>query len=92
MRSGIISGKGFSAFIDGMKPDHECNSNGDVLYITASGKRVTWNTHKNWASLTTMARRPLIYAHYSDIEDPICAESVSCSICKEVAIDQAAWL
>ncbi len=92
MRSGHISVKGLSIFIDEMKPDHECNSDGDILYITASGKRISWNTHKNWASLTTMARGPLIYAHYDDIGDPICSESVSCSICKESAIDQAPWL
>ncbi len=79
-------------FIDGMPADHECNSNGDMVYETASGKRIYWNTHKQWASFTTMARQPILLAHYEDIGDPILMHSVSCSICKQAAFDQAAWL
>lgn len=91
-RSAIISGKGFTAFIDGLPPDHECNSYGDMVYETASGKTITWNTHRQWASMTTMARQPLLFAHYEDIGDPILSASVSCSICKRPAIMDAHWL
>lgn len=90
--SGIIVGKGFSAFIDGIPNDHQCNSDGDTVYETKSGKRITWNTHREWASMTTMARQPLIFAYYDSIGDPILGASVSCSICKSVAIDQAVWM
>lgn len=90
--STFISGNGFSAFIDGIPNDHECDSSGDVHYWTASGKHVTWYTQRQWAHLTTEAREPLLYAHYNKIGDPICSASVSCSICKEAAINQAMWL
>lgn len=90
--SAFIAGNGFSAFIDGMPNNHECDSKGDVHYWTASGKHVTWYTQKQWAHLTTEAREPLLYAYYDKIGDPICSGSVSCSICKEAAINQAMWL
>ena len=92
MRSAIIIGKGFHAFIDGIKQNHICDSHGDILYVTASGKRITWNTHKKWASLTTMARRPLLYEYYAGLGDQICCESSSCSICKEASVDAAYWI
>ncbi len=92
MRSGFITGKGFSAFVDGMPSDHECDSNGDMVYATRSGKRIYWNTHKEWAGMTTMAREPLIFAHYDSIDDPILMCSTSCSICKSVAYDASAWM
>ena len=51
--SEIIVGKEFTIFIDGIPNDHLCDSLGDLVYETASGKRVTWNTIIKWASLTT---------------------------------------
>lgn len=92
MKSAIIIGNGFTAFVDGLQPDHECNSSGDIVYGTKSGKMVTWNTHKQWASMTTMARQPLLFAHYEDIGDTILSASVSCSICKRPAILDAPWM
>lgn len=92
MKSGLLKGKSFTAFVDGLPPDHECNSTGDKVYETKSGKRITWNTIQKWAPLTTMAREPLLYEYFAEIEDPILMESVSCSICKEVAFDNACWL
>lgn len=90
--SAFIAGNGFSAFIDGIPNDHECDSKGDIIYRTASGKTVHWYTVRKWAHLTTEAREPLLYKHFNEIEDPICAGSVTCSICKEAAINQAMWL
>jgi len=83
---------GGHAFIDGLKQDRECNDRGDVIYRTASGKVIRWNTHRRWAHLTTVARRELIYAHYEKIDDRICMESSTCSICKESSISKAYWL
>lgn len=71
---------------------HECNDRDDVIYGTASGKIIQWNTHRQWAHLTTEARRPLIYTHYEKTDDPICMESSTCSICKESSISKAYWL
>lgn len=85
--SAFIQGDGFTAFIDGLPADHECDSKGDVVYQTKSGKRVYWHTIRKWAHLTTEARDPLLHKHFNDIEDPICAGSVSCSICKQAAMD-----
>lgn len=79
-------------FIDGLPKDHVCDEKGDLVYQTASGKRVYWNTHKEWAGYTTQARDPLIWDYYYSIDDPILMSSCTCSICKEVAFDQAAWL
>lgn len=83
---------GGHAFVDGLKQDHECNGNGDVVMRTASGKMVYWYTIRKWAHLTTKARRPLLYAYYDSIDDPICMESVTCSVCKESAYSQSMWL
>lgn len=83
---------GATAFIDGLKQDHECNSNGDAEYQTASGKMIYWHTQRQWAHLTTEARRPLLYAYYESIDDPICMETCTCSICKESSISKAYWL
>lgn len=83
---------GGHAFIDGLKQDHECDGKGDVVMQTASGKMVYWHTQRQWAHLTTEARRPLLYAHYEKIMDPICMESVTCSICKESSYSKAYWL
>lgn len=83
---------GMVAFYDGVDTSHKCNSDGDITYTTASGKRVTWNTHRSWANMTTMARQPLIFSHYEGLDDPIVSASVSCSICKSVLIDEAAWM
>lgn len=90
--STFIADNGFSAFIDGIPNDRECDSRGDIHYRTASGKHVTWYTQRQWAHLTTEAREPLLYAHYAAIGDQICSGSVSCSICKEPAICQSVWL
>lgn len=83
---------GGHAFIDGLKQDHECNSNGDAEYRTASGKMIYWHTQLQWAHLTTEARRPLLYAYYDSIDDPICMETCTCSICKESSYSKAYWL
>lgn len=90
--SEIIIAGDFRYFADGIPNDHECDSKGDVHYWTASGKHVTWHTQRQWAHLTTQAREPLLYAYYERIGDPICSGSVSCSICKQSALNQAAWL
>jgi len=88
-KSAIIQvGQGL-AFIDGR--DHVCDSRGDIIYETASGRIVYWHTQRQWAHLTTEAREPLLYAHYQKIDDPICAGSVSCSVCKEAAMHTAVW-
>jgi len=79
-------------YIDGIPNDHECDSDGDRVYQTKSGKRVTWNTHKKWAGLTTMAREPILFAHYDAEMDPILSCSVSCSKCKGVLMNQMAWI
>lgn len=90
--SAFIVGDNFSAFIDGIPNDHECNSNGDMVYESASGKRIYWHTYKQWASYTHTMREPLIYAYHDAISDPITMGSCSCSICKSPAIDGACWL
>jgi hypothetical protein len=61
---------GGNAFVDGLKQDHECDSKGDTVYQTASGKMVYWYTQRKWAHLTTKARAPLLYAYYDSIDDP----------------------
>jgi len=91
-RSAIISVPRIRIFVDGLPSDHECDSNGDMFYETVSGKRITWNTHKEWAYMTTMARQPIIFAHYDKLLDPIVMASGSCSKCKSVAVDAAPWL
>jgi hypothetical protein len=90
--SAFIAGDGFSAFIDGIPNDHECDSKGDAVYITKSGKRVYWHTIRKWASLTSEARLPLLEKHFREIDDPILGGSCTCSKCGSVAIDQAMWL
>lgn len=88
----FIVGEGFSAFIDGIPNDHECDSKGDIIYTTVSGKVVTWHTVRKWAHLTNEAREPLLYKHFEEIGDPINSGSVSCSICKQSALSQEVWL
>lgn len=90
--SAFIAGNGFSAFIDGIPNDHECDSKGDVVYRTASGKTVRWYTVRKWAHLTTEARDPLLYKHFEEIDDPICAGSCTCSKCGSVLMDEMIWL
>lgn len=85
--SAFIAGNGFSAFIDGIPNDHECDDKGDIVYRTASGKTVYWHTVRKWAHLTTEAREPLLHKHFEQLDDPICSGSVSCSICKQAAMD-----
>lgn len=75
---------GGRAFIDGLTQDHVCNDKGDVEYQTASGKMIYWHTQRKWAHLTAKSRRPLLYAYYQSIDDPICMETSTCSVCKEV--------
>lgn len=92
--SAFIAGNGFSAFIafiDGIPNDHDCDDKGDIIYRTASGKTVYWHTVRKWVHLTTEAREPLLYKHFDSIEDPICSGSVSCSICKQAAMDNLIW-
>lgn len=83
---------GGTAFIDGLKQDHECNGKGDAEYQTAGGKLIYWHTQRQWAHLTTEARRPLLYAYYDSISDPICMETSTCSICKESSFSKVYWL
>lgn len=90
--SAHIIGKGFSAFIDGIPNDHECDSKGDEVFESVSGKRIYWHTYRKWASYTAEMRNRLIYEHHNKIDDPIIMGSVSCSICGQVAYDGACWL
>lgn len=83
-----VIGEGFSYFADGIPNDHECNSKGDWIYITASGKVIHWYTFRKWASYTSQYRNRLIEEYQDRIGDPILQGSVTCSICKEAAINQ----
>ncbi len=87
----FIVGNGFSAFIDGVPNDHECDDKGDVVYTTYSGRVIRWYTIRKWAHLTTEARDPLLHKHFEEIGDPINSGSVSCSICKQSMLSQMAW-
>lgn len=66
--------------------EHQINCehdlNGDVYYVSASGKTIYWHTYRKWASFTTQMRSELIQKHHEDIDDPIVESGVSCSKCK----------
>lgn len=90
--SAHIITEGFSAFIDGIPNDHECDSKGDAILIAQSGKVIYWHTYRQWASYTSEMRDRLVYEYHLKIDDPIRAGSVTCSVCKEAAINQAYWM
>lgn len=80
----FISGNGFSAFVDGMPDTCDHDWNGDVIMQSTSGKIIYWYTYRKWASLTTQARRQLVYQHHYELDDHIIMETSSCSKCKKV--------
>lgn len=49
--SAHIITESFSAFIDGIPNDHECDGKGDPILIAQSGKVIYWHTYRQWASL-----------------------------------------
>lgn len=75
---------GVKAFIDGIPDKCEHDYTGDPVYFTASGKTIYWHTFRQWASLTTKAREPLIYDHQYKIDDPIIGGAVTCKKCKKI--------
>lgn len=81
--SGTIDGSKVTAFVDGIPDDHEHDSVGGNYYVTESGKTITPTTFKRWASFTSEARDPLIFAHQEAEEDPVVAGGVTCSKCKK---------
>lgn len=79
----IILPDGSHAFIDGVPDDCEHNWNGDSVYYTQSGKRITIQTFLKWAGYTSQYRSKLIHNHQNDIFDPISSGGVTCSKCKK---------
>lgn len=73
-------------FIDGMPADHEHDSNGDMVYYTKSGKRITWRTHVKLASYTEQYRYQVLTKMYEDKGDPILSATTSCSKCGQEAM------
>ena len=87
-----LDGQPFSAFVDGMPANHEHDSKGDLVYYTSSGKRLAWNTHKEYASFTTEFRAILLHAKYEALEDQITSCTTTCSKCGIEAIMDAYWM
>lgn len=61
-----------------------CNhdwSGDDVMY-SASGRRITWHTYKQWASYHSKWRNELIMEHHEIIGDPIVCSTPTCKHCK----------
>lgn len=91
MRNAHFISKDFSFFIDGLPPDHKCDSL-EREFVSRSGKVIVWHTYRQWAHLTWEAREKLIHEYHLKIDDPILSGSVACSICKQSALSQAMWL
>lgn len=70
-------------FIEGDSGKCECDSKGDQIFWSASGKTIYWHTYREWAHLPTDARHQLVYQHHDAIDDPIVGGCVTCSKCKE---------
>lgn len=69
--------------IDGIQDTCEHSWNGDTVFYTSSGKRITPYTYKQWTSYTAQMREPLIHKHQEEIGDPIISGGVTCSKCKK---------
>lgn len=80
---GFIQNKNFTAFIDGIPDECKHDSNGDLIFESASGKVIYWYTYRQWAHLPTFQRERLIHEYHNEIEDPIVFGTTSCSKCKK---------
>jgi len=70
-----------NAFIDGLPDKCEHEWNGDTIFFTASGKRITPYTYLNWTKYTEKVRNDLIQDYHRKIEDEIVGGTSSCSKC-----------
>lgn len=83
MSRGAIKIGNSIGFIDGPTTCEHHNWNGDTIFYSASGKRITPLTYLKWASYTAPLRERLIYEHHEEIDDPITSAFGSCKNCKQ---------
>jgi len=77
----IQLGENVHAFVDGIPDECDHKWDGDVIYYSASGERITPYTYPKWTAYTSQMRDPLIHKHHQDIDDPILSGTVTCSKC-----------
>lgn len=80
----IDFGDGRRAFVDGIPDECEHDYTGPSVFVTASGKVITWKTFPQWAGYTEAIRYQLIMFHFRDSEDEIVEHTCECRKCGKI--------